>query len=39
MNLTQQDIEQAIDLSIYFKIWRFSTDMESCDLYFWGIKH
>jgi SAM-dependent methyltransferase len=38
-NLTQEDIEAAIDLKKYFKIWRFSTDMESCDLYFWGIKN
>ena len=39
MNLTQQDIESKLNLPQYFKIWRFSTDMESCDLYFWGIKH
>lgn len=39
MNLTQQDIESKLDLPKYFKIWRFSTDTESCDLYFWGITH
>jgi hypothetical protein len=39
MNLTQDDIEECIELDKYFKIWRFSTDMESHDLYFWGIKH
>lgn len=39
MNLTQQDVEKALDLRKYFKIWRFGTDMESFDLYFWGITH
>lgn len=38
MNLTQQDIESAINLSEYFDIYRFSTNEESHDLYFWGIK-
>lgn len=38
-NLTQEDVELAIDIPKYFKIWRFSSDMESHDLYFWGIKH
>lgn len=39
MNLTEMDVVSEIDLAKYYKIWRFSTDTESCDLYFWGIKH
>lgn len=38
MNLTQQDIESAINLSEHFELYRFSTNEESHDLYFWGIK-
>ena len=39
MNLTEQDIVGSIDLPKYYKVWRFSVDLESHDLYFWGIKH
>jgi SAM-dependent methyltransferase len=39
MNVTEEDVRQAINLDKYFKLCHFYTDMESCDLYFWGIKH
>jgi hypothetical protein len=38
MNLTQEDIESALDLNAEFSNFGFSTDLESHDLYFWGIK-
>lgn len=39
MNLTEADVRAAIELDKYFKLYRFSVDLESHDLYFWGIKH
>lgn len=39
MNLTELDVRSKIDLDKYFKLYHFYTDMESCDLYFWGIKY
>lgn len=39
MNLTEVDVKSKIDLNKYFKIYHFYTHLESCDLYFWGIKH
>ena len=38
LNLTQADIESAIDLKLHFSNYGFGTDEESHDLYFWGIK-
>lgn len=38
MNLTQQDMESSFPFSEHFEIYRFSTNEESKDLYFWGIK-
>jgi RNA polymerase sigma-70 factor (ECF subfamily) len=34
-----QDIESAIDLKAHFSNYGFATDLESHDLYFWGIKN
>lgn len=39
MNLTEMDVRHEIDLDKYFKAYHFYTDEESCDLYFWGLKH
>jgi hypothetical protein len=39
MNLTEQDVREAIQLDKYFKVCHFYVDLESHDLYFWGIKH
>ena len=39
MNVTELDVRDAIDLDKYFKLCHFYVDTESCDLYFWGIKH
>jgi len=39
MNVTELDVREAIDLDKYFKLCHFYVDTESCDLYFWGIKH
>jgi hypothetical protein len=36
-NLTEEDIRGAIDVDEYFKMYHFYVDVESCDLYFWGI--
>ena len=38
MNLTALDVKNNVDLDKYFSLYHFYTDMESCDLYFWGIK-
>lgn len=38
MNLTEQDVKNAIDLDSRFKIYRFYTNEISQDLYFWGVK-
>jgi SAM-dependent methyltransferase len=38
MNLTEEDVRKNIDLDKYFIFYKFSTDTESYDLYFWGIK-
>jgi hypothetical protein len=37
LNLTEEDIRGAIDVDEYFKMYHFYVDVESCDLYFWGI--
>jgi SAM-dependent methyltransferase len=37
-NVTQQDVEDAIDLEKYFLIHHFYTNEETKDLYFWGVK-
>lgn len=37
-NLTEEDIENKIDLKKNFSIYRFYINKESSDLYFWGIK-
>ena len=39
MNLTEQDISQALPLEKHFKMWHFYVNNISHDLYFWGIKH
>lgn len=39
MNLTENDVRTKVDLNKYYKMYRFYTDEESCDLYFWGIKY
>jgi hypothetical protein len=36
-NLTEEDVRQEIDLSV-FKRYEFSTNSDCHDLYFWGIK-
>ena len=38
MNLTEEDVRQAIPLDKYFKVWHFYVNEISHDLYFWGIK-
>lgn len=38
MNITQQDVEEKVDLKKYYNIYRFYVNDESHDLYFWGIK-
>lgn len=38
-NLTELDVRGAINLDKYFKAYHFYVDTESCDLYFWGVKH
>ena len=37
MNLTEQDVRDAVDLDKYFSVYHFYVDHDSCDLYFWGI--
>jgi hypothetical protein len=36
-NLTEEDVRQEIDLSV-FKEYQFTTNDTSHDLYFWGLK-
>lgn len=37
-NLTEEDIKEFLDLELYFSDYSFSTNDETHDLYFWGIK-
>lgn len=37
-NLTEQDFREAFDLDAMFSVYEFSTNGETCDLYFWGVK-
>jgi SAM-dependent methyltransferase len=37
MNITQEDVQSKIKLDEYFIIYHFYVDIESHDLYFWGI--
>lgn len=37
-NLTEEDIKEFLDLDFYFSDYSFSTNNETKDLYFWGIK-
>ena len=38
MNITQEDVESKIKLDEYFVIYHFYVDIQSHDLYFWGIR-
>lgn len=38
LNITQDMVEEAIDLGMYFSEWGFETNEQSHDLYFWGCK-
>jgi hypothetical protein len=38
MNLTIDDVRQAVDLDTVFSEWKSFYNPVSCDLYFWGIK-
>lgn len=37
-NLTQEDVEQALDLPAHFSEWKFDVNNNTKDLYFYGIK-
>lgn len=37
-NLSEDDIKEFLDLDYYFSDYSFSTNTETQDLYFWGIK-
>lgn len=37
MNLTEEDVRSAINVDELFKAYHFYTNMETFDLYFWGI--
>jgi SAM-dependent methyltransferase len=37
-NLDEADIRQVLNLDVIFDRYAFSTNQETCDLYFWGIK-
>lgn len=37
-NLSEEDVRRAIDIEAIFKKYAFSVNLESKDLYFWGIK-
>jgi peptidoglycan hydrolase CwlO-like protein len=37
-NLDEADIRQVLNPDVIFDKYAFSTNQESCDLYFWGIK-
>ena len=37
-NLTEQDFTDNIDFDSHFLIWEFSTENNSCDLRFFGVK-
>ena len=37
-NLTEMHFKEAFNLNSFFKEFKFSTNEESCDLYFYGIK-
>lgn len=37
-NLTESDIRDIFDIDMNFQSYEFTTNTESCDLYFWGIK-
>lgn len=39
MNITEEDVRNMVDIDKYFKVCHFYVGTESCDLYFWGIKH
>lgn len=38
-NLTEKDIREVIDVDARFSEYQFSSRINPCDLYFWGIKH
>jgi len=37
-NLDESDIRAAIDIDLIFGRFAFSTNLQTCDLYFWGVK-
>jgi len=37
-NVTEEDIRSCVNLDDVFSIYKFETNDEHCDLYFWGIK-
>jgi len=37
-NLTEQDFRDLFDLDQMFSVYEFSTNQETCDLYFWGLR-
>jgi SAM-dependent methyltransferase len=39
MNVTEEMVREKIDLDKYFVYYKFYVNNDSCDLYFWGIKH